>query len=106
LSSKESMRFLRSRESSSRSKSKRVLGETPSPLAIATIVSKLGTFFERSTSPQKFPVIFPRSAAISKVIFAALRSLLTRRANSSRCFTPQTHQIAALIAGKKRSTKA
>jgi|HubBroStandDraft_4_1064222.scaffolds.fasta_scaffold215793_2 hypothetical protein len=83
------MCFLTSRGSSSRSRSKRLLGETFNPLAIATIVSRLGTFFDRSTSPQKFPVMFPRSAAISRLIFAALRSLLTRCANCSRCFTLQ-----------------
>ena len=40
-----------------------MLGGKARPLAIATIVSRLGTLLPRSTSPRKFPVILPRSAA-------------------------------------------
>lgn len=82
-----SIRFRMSRGSSSRSNSRRVLGWSRNPLAIATIVSRLGTFFPRSTSPQKLPVMLPRSAASSRLSFAAFRSRLTRCANSVRCFT-------------------
>lgn len=88
LFNSESMRFRRSRGSSSLSSNRRVLGDTSKPFAMATIVSRLGTFCDRSTSPQKFPVIFPLSAAFSRLSFAAFRSLRTRCANKSLCFTP------------------
>lgn len=81
------MRFRMSRGSSSLSKSRRVLAGKARPLAIATIVSRLGTLLPRSTSPQKFPVILPRSAAFSRLSFAAFLSFLIRCANSVRCFT-------------------
>jgi len=86
------MRFRMSRGSSSRSRSMRIFGGSPNPFAIATIVSKLGTFFPRSTSPQKLPVILPRSAASSRLSFAAFLSFLIRCANSARCFTLATPQ--------------
>ncbi len=86
------MRLRISRGSSSRSNWSRTLGCTPSPFAIATIVSRLGTFFPRSTSPQKLPVMLPRSAASSRLSFAAFRNRLILCANSVRCFTGPTPQ--------------
>jgi hypothetical protein len=73
-----SMRLRMSRGSSSRSSRSSRLGCMPNPFAIATMVSRLGTFFPRSTSPQKFPVMLPRSAASSRLSLAAFLSLLIR----------------------------
>ena len=66
-----SIRFRMSCGSSSRSRTSRRFGGSPNPLAIATIVSRLGTFFPRSTSPKKLPVMLPRSAASSRLSLAA-----------------------------------
>ena len=88
LSRRVSIRFRISRSTSSLSRDKRIRGERPSPFAIATIVSRLGTFLPRSTSPQKFAVMSPRSAALSRLSLAFLLSLRTRLANSEEGRVP------------------
>ena len=90
-----SIRFRMSRGSSSRSRSSRRFGWIPNPFAIATIVSRLGTFFPRSTSPQKLPVMLPRSAASSRLSLAAFLSFLIRCANRTRCFALATSTTIA-----------
>jgi len=90
-----SIRFRRSLGSSSRSRRRRISGWSPNPLAMATMVSRLGTFFPRSTSPQKLPVMLPRSAASSRLSLAAFLSLLIRLANRSRCFALATSTTIA-----------
>jgi hypothetical protein len=64
-----------------------MLGGISKAFAMATMVSRLGTFFPLSTSPQKLAVISPRSAAFSRLSLASLRSFLTLFANNARCFT-------------------
>lgn len=94
-----SIRLRRSRSSSSLSRDKSIRGERPSPFAIATIVSRLGTFLPRSTSPQKLAVMSPRSAALSRLSLAFFLSLRTRLANWERCFKAvRSHTITSMRA--------